>query len=301
MPTKNKPSTSIGSGSAQRDPFRVRWLLLVAACAIHGWAQTAHADAPATQGRPGAPSTVQAAPASRGAESEEQRLLGAPADPGLRLRRGLQAFEYGNFVLTVRLLRPLIEEDRLRGADRLQALRAYGVALFLLGRRGGAEAAFLLLLSEDPSARLDPALVPPEVIAFLDEIRLRHQAAIEKAARRKRPSAWVNMLPPWGQFQNGHRAKGAVLLSLEATFLTVNLATYAAARSMRRSDGTVASEGRFDAAKTANIASFCLLLGTLVYGVVDGFYYFSARERAIVGVGPTVWERGAGLGAVGRF
>ena len=207
-----------------------------------------------------------------------------PADPRLQLRRGLEAFEYGQYAAAVAVLRSLVEEERLHGADRIQALRAFGVSLFLLGRRGGAEAAFLMLLREEPTARLDPALVPPEVIAFLDEVRARHQAVIQRAVKARRPSAWLNLLPPVGQFQNGHKGKGWLLLSLEVTFLAMDIATYFVARSIPRSDGTVPSEGKFNAVKTLNIVSFSLLIGTVVYGIVDGFYYHAAREKAAAGL-----------------
>ena len=226
-----------------------------------------------------------------------------PADPRLQLRRGLEAFEYGQYAAAVAVLRPLVEEERLHGADRIQALRAYGVSLFLLGRRGGAEAAFLMLLREEPTARLDPALVPPEVIAFLDEVRARHQAVIQKAVKARRPSAWLNLLPPVGQFQNGHKGKGWLILSLEVTFLAMDIATYWVARSIPRSDGTVASEGKFNAIRTLNIVSFSLLIGTVVYGVVDGFYYHAAREKAAAGIAvlPTPLPGGAALSMASRF
>jgi hypothetical protein len=226
-----------------------------------------------------------------------------PADPRLRLRRGLEAFEYGQYAAVVAILRPLVEEERLHGADRIQALRAYGVALFLLGRRGGAEAAFLMLLREEPNARLDPALVPPEVIAFLDEVRARHAGVIQRAARARRPSAWLNLLPPVGQFQNGQKGKGWLVLSLEVTFLAMDLATYFIARSIPRKDGTVTSEGKFNAVKTLNIVSFSLLMGTLVYGIVDGFYYHAARERAAAGIAvlPAPLPGGGGLSVASRF
>ncbi len=226
-----------------------------------------------------------------------------PADPRLQLRRGLEAVEYGQYAVAVARLRPLVEEERLQGADRIQALRAYGVSLFLLGRKGGAEAAFLMLLREDPTARLDPALVPPEVIAFLDEVRARHHGVIQRAAKARRPSAWLNLLPPVGQFQNGHKGKGWLVLSLEVTFLAMDIATYFVARSIPRADGTVASEGKFTAVKTLNYVSFSLLIGTVVYGIVDGFYYHAAREKAAAGIAvlPAPLPGGAALAVTSKF
>jgi hypothetical protein len=64
----------------------------------------------------------------------------------------------------------------------------------------------------------------------------------------------------------------------------------------------VKHEGRFNAIKTLNIVSFALLAGTIVYGVVDGFYYHAARERAAaVAVMPTPLPGGAALSVASRF
>ena len=278
---------------------RSRGALLALSLAVV--ASTARAQEPeaAPPGPEAAPPPA-AAPAPASAPAAAPPL---PADPRQQLRRGLEAFEYGQYPAVVAILRPLVEEERLHGADRIQALRAFGVSLFLLGRRGGAEAAFLMLLREEPTARLDPALVPPEVIAFLDEVRARHQAVIQRAVKARRPSAWLNLLPPVGQFQNGQKGKGWLILSLEVTFLAMDIATYWVARSMPRSDGTVPSEGKFNAVKTLNIVSFSLLIGTVVYGIVDGFYYHAAREKAAAGIAvlPAPLPGGAALSLASRF
>jgi hypothetical protein len=294
-------TSAAADGAARPDASRP-------ACAVAGIvaallllaAPIAHAQDPAAAPPPAAEPAPAPATAPAPTPAPPAPL---PADPRLQLRRGLEAFEYGQYAAAVAMLRPLVEEERLHGADRIQALRAYGVALFLLGRRGGAEAAFLMLLREEPAARLDPALVPPEVIAFLDDVRGRHQAVIQRAVKARRPSAWLNLLPPVGQFQNGHKGKGWLILSLEVTFLAIDIATYFVARSMPRSDGTVASEGKFNAVKTLNVVSFCLLAGTIVYGVVDGFYFHAAREKAAAGIAvlPTPLPGGAALSVASRF
>jgi hypothetical protein len=243
--------------------------------------------------QPAAPPGAPAVPAS------------APATPAVALRRGLEAFEYGQYHAAVATLRPLIEEERLRGADLVQGLRAYGVALFLLGRRGGAEAAFLMLLRQEPHARLDPALVPPEAIAFLEEVRLRHRAEVAQAAAREEPSGWLNLLPPLGQFQNQQRAKGWTLLALEVVLVGLDVGSYWTLRSMPRADGTVASESTFTNVKSLNLVAFALLAGTLVYGIVDGFYYHHARAETRARLGaqllPAPLPGGAALALGARF
>ncbi|HEY3352364.1 MAG TPA: hypothetical protein VGQ83_03880 [Polyangia bacterium] len=245
-----------------------------------------------------APAAAQPAPALEPSPASAPAVA-PPPTPAAALKRGLEAFEYGQYHAAVALLRPLVEEERLQGADRGQALRAYGVALFLLGRRGGAEAAFLLLLRAEPRARLDPALVPPEAIGFLEEVRVRHSGDVGRALRAEQPSAWLNLLPPLGQFQNQQRAKAWTLLALEVAFLGLDLGTYWALRGMPRADGTVASESTFNAVKSLNIVAFSLLAGTLVYGIVDGCYFHRARaatrERLGARLVPAALPGGAAL------
>src|SRR5689334_16812628 len=92
-------------------------------------------------------------------------LLAAAAVPDVRaqLLSAQHRFEQGDYPATRALLRPLIDDGALGEAgERTQALRLYGVACFLEGRRGDAEGALTALLVHDPSARLDPALYPHE-------------------------------------------------------------------------------------------------------------------------------------------
>jgi hypothetical protein len=224
-----------------------------------------------------------------------------PSTPAAALRRGLEAFEYGQHAAAVAVLRPLIEGELLGGADRLQALRAYAVSQFLLGQRGAANGAFLLLLQGDANARLDPALVPPEAISFFEEVRVRNRAAIARVVRAQRLSAWPNLLPPLGQFQNRQPAKGWLVLGLEVGALALNLSTYFVARSMPGADGTVESESRFTTVKTLNSVGLLLVAGVVVYGIVDGFYYYRARAALDTALAPSVTQGGGGLSVGGRF
>ena len=91
--------------------------------------------------------------------------------PSAALQRARDEFDFGKYEEVVAGLRPLVEALELarelpEKADRLEALRVYGIACTLTGRRTAAEGAFLLLLREEPSTQLDPALVRPEAVAF---------------------------------------------------------------------------------------------------------------------------------------
>ncbi len=156
--------------------------------------------------------------------------------------------------------------------DRAQALRIYGIACVMTGRPLAAEQAFVGWLALEPRAHLAPALVRPDVVAFFQQVRAHHRAELLHEVERRRPrSAALNLLPPAGQFQNGQRAKFAVLLGLEVALLATNVATGAALYSTADSHGTFPDPDRAVQLKVVNWASFGSLLAVLVYGVVDAF------------------------------
>src|SRR5579859_202154 len=84
------------------------------------------------------------------------------------VRAALDRYELGDYEGVVTALRPLVDADTpgLSPADRVEALRTFGIASILTGRRVAAEGAFVLLLRADPHAEIDPTLVRPEAAAF---------------------------------------------------------------------------------------------------------------------------------------
>jgi hypothetical protein len=188
---------------------------------------------------------------------------------------------------------------------RAEAHRIYGLALFLLGLRAESEAALLAYLKLEPDAHLDPALVPPDALVFFEDVRARH--AGELIQRRPRPRAkksWaLNLLPPFGQFQNGDRAKGWILAISGVALLAANLTTYAMLTSMCSSEERACDDpGTARTLRAVNITSGVALVGVYLYGVVDGYigYGRARREQSlVVGAGATpdggasVWIQGS--------
>jgi hypothetical protein len=160
-------------------------------------------------------------------------------------------------------------------AERLQALRYLGIGLYLTGRHEGAEAAFFELLRLRPEAQLDPKTTRPDVVAFYEGVRRRHDREIRDAARDSNPKtfAW-NFLPPAGQFQNGHSARGYVVAALELLSLASALTTRLMLASWEQPNHTFPDEGDARAAKVINFASVGLLAATYVYGVLDGIAHY---------------------------
>ena len=131
-----------------------------------------------------------------------------PVTPRKLLGQAVDLYMEGRYKEAAERLRPLVQSRVLRDrADQKEALRAYGVSLYLSGGKAGAERAFRDLLRLDPKERLDPDFVRPEVIVFFEYVRNKYRAELTTVVR-KAPKIWVNLFPPWGQFQNGHNTKG---------------------------------------------------------------------------------------------
>lgn len=217
---------------------------------------------------------------------------GEPRDPRTLLRESLDLYVVGRYQEAVEILRPLVESRVLTDrADQLEALRTYGISLFLIGARPGAERAFRDLLRLDPDAQLDPAFVRPEVVAFFERVRARYRLEVRTAERRGSRSVAVNLVPPWGQFRNGHRVKGYLVLSGELAFGITSIATAALLYSWRDDTGQFPEhEDAYRPLSMLNYVSFGLTAAVVVYGIVDGIYYHyrgpGAEARASWLVGP---------------
>jgi hypothetical protein len=198
------------------------------------------------------------------------------------LRDASAALDAGAYQRAADLARGVTANPDVPAPDRAEAWRLYGLASFFLGQHADAERAFLAYLKLEIDGRLDPALVPPEAIVFFEDVRARHAAELRKyrpGPERRRYRA-LNLLPPAGQFQNGHRVKAWVLTGVGGLALATNLGTYAVLRSWcDESTGVCTSgdESRTGPARTLrtiNATSGVLFLGVVVYGVFDGFRHF---------------------------
>ena len=198
------------------------------------------------------------------------------ASPARRLADALRRFEFGDYEGVVSELAVLVEAGArtLPPADRLEALRAYGIACALIGRPTAAEGAFLLLLKADPGARLEPQLVRPEAVALFDAVRGRNRDALLGAYRkgRGRRYAVLNLLPPAGQLQNHDYVKGYALLGVELALLASNVTSGALLYSWQGEHKDFPGhEDAPRALRPLNWVSFGALVSVLAYGIIDGF------------------------------
>jgi hypothetical protein len=268
------------------------------ACALALWTTTALSLAAAPVARAAtADASVKAAP-TESAPAPPPPVINVPGttavipvDAEAALERARAAYEYGEMEMVVDSSR-LVAEGRLHPTQpqRAQALRYLGIGLYLTGRQEGAETAFFDLLRLRPRSRLDPTNTRPDVVAFFENVRRRHAAEINEAAsNRPGKSLAIAFLPPLGQFQAGHKARGITFAALEVLSLGGAIATRLQlsawdkwpGHTFMSPPGVVPVENHQDAARTLkslNYVSVALFATTVIVGIVDGVASYVAVE-----------------------
>jgi hypothetical protein len=274
---------------------------VVVALVVLGFWTTARAWAPAAVPPPRAPAAPAvsgdappAAPVSPPRPPTASTPAPPPVDAATALERARAAYEYGEMDDVVDSARRVAEGGlRATPAQRAQALRYLGIGLFLTGRMEGAETAFFDLLRLRANVRLDPTTTRPDVVAFFEDVRRRHAADIEEAAKsRPGKSLALAFLPPLGQFQAGHTARGVTLAAIEGLSLATAVGTYLQLRAWDRYPGHTFAPppgepgaNHSDDARTLkafNYVSIAVFASALVVGVVDGVtsYYVVEPEES---------------------
>jgi hypothetical protein len=216
---------------------------------------------------------------------------GRSAHAGSPIAQALDEFDFGDYESVVTRLRPIVDAPELsrelpQRTDRLEALRIYGIACTLTNRRTTAEGAFLLLLREEPSTRLDPALVRPEAVAFFDEVRTRHRDELLAAYRKTRPKYYwaLDLIPLAGQFQNRQWKKAVLFGSLELALFAGNLATGLTLDHYKGDHLDFKPDGHdytnlYAPLQAVNIACFVGLLVVTSAGIIDAFVVGKKRQQ----------------------
>jgi len=230
------------------------------------------------------------------------------ATPSDALRDGNEAAAQGDWPRVSALVDPLLDHQ-LPPAELAEAHRLAGIAAYFQQRADAAERHFLAYLRIELDARLDPALYPPEVVNFFNDVRVRHQAELRARDKARRPAKryWIlNLLPPVGQVQNGQRTKAYVFGGLIGAFAVGNVTSYLVLRSWcTRVSGSGGASATCDERESGaarlravNIATGVGLILTYSFGVYDGISNYRRRE-----VQPFVMPASGGgvVGVTGAF
>ncbi len=217
------------------------------------------------------------------------RLAAAQPATAEALREGNAAASTGDWGKVSLLVDPLLR-GQLPPADLAEAHRLAGLAAYFQQRTEEADQHFLAYLKLELDGRLDPAIYPPEVVTFFQDVQTRHAA--ELRARRPKPRRYflLNLIPPGGQIQNANKTKGYVIGGLLGAFAITNVTTYLVLRSWcTRVSGAGGESATCDDSKdrsrsatqlrALNIVSGIGLIATYVYGVYDGVRGYRRRSR----------------------
>lgn len=213
----------------------------------------------------------------------------APSDPAIALREANAEATAGNWARVGQLVVPLLSHQ-LDRADLAEAHRLAGLVAYFARREPDAELQFVAYLRLELDAHLDPALYPPEVVAFFENVRAKHATELRALRPKPRTSFILNLVPPFGQFQNGERTKGWIIAGAFGAFAIANVTGYLMVRhwctqvtgpngSSLVCDQSANHDHSARFAQDAEIAGGVGLLATYIYGVYDGVIGYRRRER----------------------
>jgi len=205
------------------------------------------------------------------------------------LREGNMAALAGDWPRVALLVEPLLSQP-LATSDLAEAHRLAGIAAFFHQHVDDAERHFLVYLHSAPAGRLDPALYPPDVVTFFNDVASRHAGELTVARSPPRRSWWLTLAPPFGQLQNGERTKAYVLGGVLGALLVTNLTTYyflnkwCQVTDGREGSGLTCYNGgdhNHIAARVrpTNVITGIGFLVVYAYGVADAMWGYRKRSR----------------------
>lgn len=208
---------------------------------------------------------------------EDSRAV--PQSAEAALRQAESAYEYGDMPLLVESARGVTDGTlSATPAQLAEALRFLGIGLYVTGRVEGARTAFEKLLQLEPKTELNPATTRPEIVGFFFDLRRARIRELRAAHAATLPNILWNFIPPMGQFNNGDRVKGWILLVGQVVTGATAATAYVMFKGRQRSNDTCVRPDPkcpdlYDTAETLrdiNIVAGAAFLAFYGYGVIDG-------------------------------
>ena len=110
-----------------------------------------------------------------------------PQDP--EIARVRTEFEYANYANALKQASERIDRGNLSQSDVMELHKYAGLAGFYLHQKPAAERHLWALLQLDPDYRLDPFLVPPQAVAYFEELRKDRASELEAIREERRRRA----------------------------------------------------------------------------------------------------------------
>ncbi len=261
-----------------------------------------------------------------------------------QLQEAARSYEKGAYKQVIKQVTPLLYPT-IQLSVELKVIKAHkllGIAQVFEKNTAAAAKEFTALLSLRPDYQLDSLVDPEAAVELFEKVkrdsaerlrkirkriaddRRREQEARRRAAERLRQAAlqtviersrversvWVNFMPfGAGQFQNGHRTKGYLLLGLQAAAGAVSLGSAIYFRAVFSGTITRGSAEERAAERTAvtQVVSGALFFAALGYGIIDALVYYepeTIRERRYkrkIVLAPIAGPESVGVGLSARF
>ena len=210
-------------------------------------------------------------------------------------------FVYGDYHKTIKILDTLLKDiSKLNYPSLLNTYQLISRAEYYSDNLQYSEDYLKLLYLLKSDYRFDPVFINPKFIDFANKVYSKYKAEINKnkydlskLLRKKNPDAYgdvntkkyfyKNFIPfGVGQFQNGHKYKGYMIIGSESLFLFTSVTSYILLKYYQKNDYTFKNEDLAYTGKAINNISFYMLAGVYLYSVIDALVYYNAANIEII-------------------
>jgi len=210
-------------------------------------------------------------------------------------------FEYGNYKEVITVLELLLKDiKKLNPPALLNAYQLIARAEYYSNNLENSEYYIKLLYLFKSDYNFDPVFINPKFIDFADKVYIKYKSEIikskddlTKVLRKKNPDSYgdvntkkhfyKNFIPfGIGQFQNGHKYKGYMVIGSESLFLITSVTSYVLLKYYQKEDYTFVNRNLAYTGKVINNISFAMFVGIYTYSVIDALVYYNAANIEII-------------------